>query len=368
MDLNKIEEYIALLQWGKRFAILNDGRVFIFRSPNIEEINYANFIYSQSYNRYKKQGMLTVDELLNLARRNDEWDDSDDNYYNRFDDLVKTIKEQSNSEDRLKRANELREEIVDRYNSITSCSIEQIAIEDKIKYLIKCVTEKENGGPLWKTDADFNNETNQALLYQLIGAYLKNEINESIIRKIARSAQWRIRWNVGKENIQSLLGVHIHDLNDQQLSLLYWSQIYDSAYNSMEPPSDEIVEDDDKFDKWLKEKNDEDKRERKNKSFDKQTKKKRGFYDREGKWHNMGKDPMSHKEVGVVLDGEYDDDGYFRPYTMEEKRQKLEEIYGRNSPRVRQMLAYEQNKVNKSGGSLREEQLRKGNSRKIFGK
>jgi len=371
-----LEEHIMSILWGKHIISLRDGRTFCFRSPTIAEKNHSDFIYHSSFKLYKAASILTNKELIKLAVQCDEWTEIDQNYYDNFDDLMELANSQlmgasRNKQKQIKKqiiqAKRKRREVVDQYNAITCNSAEQQAMEDKIKYYIQHLTENMDGMPVWKTSEDFDTCRDYKFIMELIGKYfeiLQNSVTTKTIREVARSSAWRIRWNIGKKNVYTLFGADIRDFNDNQLELLYWSQVYDSVYNSMEPPPNSVVEDDVKLDAWLKEKNKEDNAKRVNSSMEKN--KKRGFYDKSGNFHSMGKQVHEHKEIGVFLDGYYDDDtGYFIAYTEEERKTKLEEIYGRNDPNTRRILAAEKQAID-SKTALREEQLRKGRNRMLL--
>lgn len=372
-----IEEYIMSILWGKHIISLCDNnRTLCFRSPTIAEKNHADFIYQSSLKLYKAAGILTNEQLLKVATNQNEWTEIDNNYYKNFDSLMDLANEQlvgasKSQQKRLKRqikqAKKKRLDVVDRYYSITCNSVEQQAMEDKVKYYIQNLTENMDGTPIWQTMEEFQDCMDHTFIAELVTHYfevVQKFLSTKIIRQIARSSAWRIRWNIGKKNVYTLFGADIRDLNDNQLELLYWSQVYDNVFDSAEPPSESIVEDDDKLDAWLKEKHKEHTAKRVNRSMEK--KGKRGFYDKSGEFHSMGKQVHEHKEIGVCLDGYFDEEtGYFIHYTKEEKMAKLDEIYGRNDPSTRSILASEQRAI-EGKSVVREEHLRKGRNRLLL--
>jgi hypothetical protein len=378
MDSREIEKYIVDIMSGERIITLANGNIFIFRNPTLFEKTHAHYIYEQSLKDYKSQGMQSSEDLINIAKESNEWTDVDSSYMDKFDEIIDFAKKQIDQaigvgqkkriEKQISKAKDKRKIIASRYHYLTSHGIEQQAIEDKIRMMIRHVTERIDRTPLWSTQNDFDNETDYGLLTELVGMYLSDDLNLEIkdIREIARSAQWRIRWGAGKDDLKTLFGVDVRDLSDIQFSLMYWSQVYDSVYMSMDCPPDNIIEDDDKLDMWLKDREKEQSQQRRNKAIDKKTGRK-GFYDEQtGKFHAHGKSVMDHKEVGYIVDGEFDENGIFRYYTLEEKRAKIAEIHEYNTPEVRRMLQSEHNRV-KDGQQIREEKLRQGRSRHIIG-
>lgn len=87
-------------------------------------------------------------------------------------------------------------------------------------------------------------------LFSLMSKYTQCMLNESEIRQIAKSAEWKSIWSVSKVG-QQLFSNRLSDLTNEQISLISWSKLYDSIQESIEKPSEEIIEDDIAFDGWL---------------------------------------------------------------------------------------------------------------------
>jgi hypothetical protein len=61
---------------------------------------------------------------------------------------------------------------------------------------------------------------------------------------------WRAIWSVSKDP-QAIFGATLSCLNDNQLSLLYWSKLYDSVSESMDAPASCVMKDPIAVDGWL---------------------------------------------------------------------------------------------------------------------
>lgn len=69
----------------------------------------------------------------------------------------------------------------------------------------------------------------------------------SEVRSIAKSIEWKNRWYSSKlETFDNDLS----SLTEMQLAVISWSTFYDGVYQSMDKPSDEIIEDDIALDGW----------------------------------------------------------------------------------------------------------------------
>lgn len=97
-----------------------------------------------------------------------------------------------------------------------------------------------------------------AFMYQGDLAYLKfssqvlftkyNAVTNKIsseLRNIAKSNEWKNRWLTLKDRV-----FQNNDLSDLQIGLLSWSNYYDNVYQSMDKPSDDIINDDIALDGW----------------------------------------------------------------------------------------------------------------------
>ena len=75
-------------------------------------------------------------------------------------------------------------------------------------------------------------------------------ISEDVIRDLYFDHTWRMVWGVSKDAM-SIFGIHMNHLNENQLSLLYWSKLYDNISESSEAPSSASMKDPLAVDGWL---------------------------------------------------------------------------------------------------------------------
>jgi hypothetical protein len=76
----------------------------------------------------------------------------------------------------------------------------------------------------------------------------KIEPTDKEIREISRTQPWRTTWSLGKPNPFSRSPIN---LMEYQQSLLVYSNMYDNIRESMDSPSDTIINDDDCCDGWI---------------------------------------------------------------------------------------------------------------------
>jgi hypothetical protein len=77
--------------------------------------------------------------------------------------------------------------------------------------------------------------------------YYRNLLSTNVMRELARTTPWVNMWPALKLN-SSIFGVTF--LSFEQYSLISWSLFYDSVRESMDCPSQEVIDDDDMLDGW----------------------------------------------------------------------------------------------------------------------
>ena len=146
--------------------------------------------------------------------------------------------------------NNLADKLVNK-RQLFGAAAEDYAEESKSAALVFCSTYTDRDEKYWPSYKDFLNESDNILIGNIVEEINKaSTLETKQIREIARAPGWRFRWNAGKTH-GGLFERRLLDLDANQQSLVYWSQVYDSVYESYERPDDEIINDDEKLDKWF---------------------------------------------------------------------------------------------------------------------
>ena len=399
MDKEKdVTELLDAIIWGRRIVEVLDGQsrllTFVLRPLTLEERNMGNYVYKQALKQGEEDGVLTRQALIKEAIQHGLWKNSyvetalllEKESEKLSEQLV--IEEKANEKRRspttkLTRLRRRFKHVVstlkklqdDRSQYIDLPSVEHRAEIERGSYCLRCATlsfpEMEQ---VWPSLEKLENETDTRLVAFLMRAYYNGSIaDEPMIRRVARSGFWRCKWMGSKKNrgVKTLFGREMYDLTLDQFSLVYWSQIYDSAYESMDSPSDEVIDDDKLFDRWLKEQDNKRKQEQKKSLFNK-------------KVSHLVKDAQ---EIGLNVQGEfcetctcgikeqaeergYDKRGHahdpscsygvYLYYNKDKKQTKVKEIQSANPERTRRVLANEQKRLSKMGIDGMEEQYLRG--------
>ena len=391
-----VTELLDAIVWAHRIVEVEE-KAFVFRPLTLEERNMSNFIYTQEMEKLRTRNMLTREELKRRAMKEGLWK----KVYDRDAGLLREAlaallrdrkleieatkhrKNESSTLIRLDRkimaaSTTLREIERLHMTHIELPSAEYHAEGERGLYCLHCAAMTfPDMEKMWPTRGDLDEFTDTGLVASLMNQYYAATIaEESEIRLVARSGIWRSKWMGSKKNrgVKTLFNREMYDLTVDQFRLVYWSQIYDSAFESMESPSDEVLEDDVLFDRWLDDQNTKRKQERKKTEFDK-------------KVSHLTKDGQ---EVALSVNGFYSDDcncglreakkdggkeklaavhppscpyGIFMYYNTETIDKKVEEVQSANPQNIRQLLGKEQGRLAKASGDLVQEQDLRGNDR-----
>lgn len=377
---------------GGNLITINDELYFL-KYPGALDRNAGQLIYEKELAFQKTRGRKTRKELESTAIKLGAWKPE---FYEAKKFFAEEKSRLQKEKEQLELANKGRQT---PSSKLVKCCNNLIFVENKIrhynslfnKYIevpsAEYSAEKERAiyiiytsahhfpsmKRVWCAYDEILNDENRNLVIEMINEFFKiDPLGQAIIRQIARSSMWRSRWNFSKSS-ESLFLRSAADLTIDQYHLIYWSQIYDAAYESMEPPGDDIVEDDKKFDEWLEEQAKKRQQKQSHKSFE----------------QKLSDKAKNADEVGVVVQGYYVKDcicnmskedkkllkrhnsecnyGKFVYYNDNERQKLINKVQESNPAHVRSILAQEHNKLAKHDGMIDEQVLRKGNKRTLMG-
>ena len=231
----------------------------------IEDEFEANQVYMDTFNCAVEDEIKTFDEMHEWAKDKGLWTEEDDEREKGFEkDLDKLrieIFKARNNESRREtirkyiRAGEKQElEHLSKKYLYQENTCEGLAMVDKSCELIRLCTYF--GEQLF----DFG-----SLDIKIIWGVINNQsCKENQLREMARSEPWKTIWVLRSSGGFNLFNNHGRELTTEQKNLLVWSKMYDNIQESMDCPSDDVIEDDDMLDGWFlvqKQKRDKDKAE-----------------------------------------------------------------------------------------------------------
>lgn len=350
---HEVDKHIDKIGWGKKYVRVKNKRLedvyLIIKTPDLRDRNWINFIYDDSIKQAREAGVISEDELKKELELRGIWTPTQEEQIDflkvKLEEMDKTLTDCNEGSREWKRFNKSRgalqkkldELVAERQERFSVCA-ERWAEVNRMYALVFCSALNTEEKRLWPTWKDFEAETDFDLITNITLEINNNRfISEKDLRQIARSPQWRFKWN-GSKSCGALFGRPLIELDLEQQALVYWSQVYDSAYEAYERPSDDIINDDEKLDKWFEEQS------KKRKEKDKKKKD-------EGPL-GLSKRVSRHGEVFVVVGEE------IRPTNGEViKAKTIQEVAELNSPSIQSWKNRQMEKV-KEKGVIKEKELR----------
>jgi len=261
-----LENYMYKIFSGKDYVYINDDVTVVFKHPSIDINLRALQVYDKVYNQAINFGLLSANNLESLLDQRNIITEEDTKLLIKLENkleaqnilLSKTVKVRAN-QDRIKKViSKLNLQIYQikiKKTSKMMLSANVKAEEDKLLFLCAKCTYNEEGKFFWKTYKNMLEETELALRDKILFKFIKfyRGMDSFIIRKIARSSLWRIRYISSQKTSDQLFGVPAIEYTVDMLSLAYWSNFYQSIYEMMpdERPSELVIEDDEALDIFM---------------------------------------------------------------------------------------------------------------------
>ena len=247
MDSKQKEFYILSIRSG----MFLEGSVKIL-PYKLETLIESHHVYTAAYDEALEDGLMTYADIQGYMKDNGLWTQDDEDqlkhYKNKIDDKklkmynARTKKPFLEKERRALRILEaLYVQHASKEAALHYQSCEAIADTSRLEFLLRkhCLYKNK---PI-SSELDSN---------VLIRAYNKSQYSDTIIRELARTEPWRSLWvSSRKVNFKLLFNKDDEDININQRSLILWSNTYDNIQEAYEPPSEDVIEDDDLLDGWF---------------------------------------------------------------------------------------------------------------------
>jgi CRISPR/Cas system-associated endoribonuclease Cas2 len=272
----EIDKYLEQVFAGTKIVDIGSD-IVVFKFPDILTRMKARRIYEYEYQHSLEEGLLSTEAMKKLVESRHLITDEERNQVSSLKSkldgqkvlLAKSTKVKAN-QDRIKKIiYDLEDQIrIIEYKerSKLSMTAENKAEEGRIYYLCWASTFNFYTDKLHWPDYDlFLHERDIEFRIRITSEFILfySGIPTSIIRFIARSSLWRIRYVTSIKTAEPLFGVPTSEYTNDMLNLAYWSHYYQNVYEMLpdsQPPED-IIDDDDALDAYLKDYYDEQKRE-----------------------------------------------------------------------------------------------------------
>ena len=272
MDNTRLEQILNEIITDRRYLEVcdkNDNEILLAtRSLTPAESNFASYLSRQKLREAKKAGLYTEAETLKDCTNKGLWNEKKEKQIKLFELEISQMKKQIDPEngvfrnnkgkkhkthmDIIKKRKEREALIAERETLLSMTAEAHVRSARNNYYLSRCITTADTNVQLWPTVADFEAATDAVLIASIIkGLNEYSPPTQAEIRALARSPSWSVIWRTAEKGLDALFDKPSTSYSSDQINLVYWSLVYDSAYESMDRPSDKILDDDEAFDKWL---------------------------------------------------------------------------------------------------------------------
>lgn len=266
---DEVESVITKISSGKAYVYIEDNLSFVEVTQPCNELKQrADIIYNNSYNEAIESGLLPLKDFIELLKSRGVITDKDqvdlDKLRSKLEAqnvlLSKTVKVRANQTRIKNTIYDLQSQIdnlIYKKQSKLVMSAESKADEYKTQFMCFNCARSLDSQELWSSFKDYMSDQNFEVKNKIINAFIEltNGTKVEVVRFIARSTLWRIRYNTSMKTSEQLFGVPTTQYTSDQLNLTYWSNFYDNVYSMMpdDRPSDAIIEDDKLLDTFMDE-------------------------------------------------------------------------------------------------------------------
>ena len=272
LSYEELDGYIQQICTGTKIVHVDNqkgkGVPLLFSYPTPLTTRTADLVYTQSMEKAKDSGLPSLQEMEDILRARGIFTQEDEDKIDKLNSrikgqeaiLSKTVKVPARRnriyENIQNFENEIQEITLKKEASL-SLSRERKASETKFLYLTSVgVLDPYSEDKFWENQERFDAEADFIFRKRVFLEYIvfAHGLRSNVIRYIARSNLWRIRYVTALKTSDTLFGSSIKDYNVDQLTLLYWSHFYQSVYEMMstDRPPDTIIEDDQALDAYMK--------------------------------------------------------------------------------------------------------------------
>jgi hypothetical protein len=233
---------------GRQVFKLPNGKEFLYLYPTLEQIAQAEEYKADLEEELKFSGFLTDAQTLSYLISLGVWDNLAEQMLEKLEHQIEDAKvamykygRNKDTEKRLKKARKSYNDLWRKRHALDANTKEGFVQSMGNQRLLMACTFLSGKSileldiPAW----EFN-------LY--LNEYNKYSLDMRDIRIISKNDPWASIWSIGKEEAFKKPAV---ELSDEQRILINVSRMYDNAYQYHEPPPQDVIDDDDRFDGWL---------------------------------------------------------------------------------------------------------------------
>lgn len=237
---------VRLLSGCSRFRYKK--HIFLFYPPTLDLLSRAEFYWQELFDEVKFNGWPTMSTINNVRIELGIWSDKEEEQLIFAEKQVDEIKQKMYinymadldiSRDRFL-LNKIKNQyyiLLNKKHSIDYTTVEGYADSVKNELVLReCISFEEDFIPTSRQWSD------------ILSIVKNSALTHTEYRCVARSNLWHSYWYNGSSKI---FLQKPHEMNYEQRNICSISRMYDNAKKASDPPSEDIINDDDLFDGWL---------------------------------------------------------------------------------------------------------------------
>jgi hypothetical protein len=251
LPYSRREYFISKIRYGVCVIKINGLTLKVFE-PTIEEACELNDIYWEAYDNCLSEGIKTQDEMMEWMVEKFLWSSEDDEKLVKLEQDMErfrveifnagfNLKLKQTMRAYLRAAEKATQDLNSKKNMYYSNTCEGIASSEKTLAFIKKCT--------YLNGANF--DFSAVSINTVLSSYYSSVYSQSLLRYLARNDPWVSIWRNKEFGAGVLFNNHDREFSVNQNNLLVWSKIYDNVHESIDAPSEEVINDDDALDGWF---------------------------------------------------------------------------------------------------------------------
>tara|TARA_B100000519_G_C14257018_1_gene445532 strand:- start:3234 stop:4268 length:1035 start_codon:yes stop_codon:yes gene_type:complete len=252
MEFYERDFFVSRLLAG--YVKLDFKKLKLYVHPPTPEVNYeSQEIFMEAYEEAFMSGVFTRQEMRNYMLQNGLWSkaeekekekvkkEAEDLKIQLYKNFINPVKKKA-IRSLIREAEQKLLNLAIKESTYNHTDCEGLATYARLNWLTQNTTKNLDGSLYSFNEIDVSS---------VLKRYQAELLDDLEAREIARTEPWRNNWNSSKYtnglfNVSSPI-----QLNQEQKSVLAYSQMYDNISESHESPVDDIIQDDDALDGWL---------------------------------------------------------------------------------------------------------------------
>jgi len=244
-------EYFVSRARSGVFFLDYSGRKLKLVSPTLEEEYLANEIFRKAYDSAEADGVMSEEEIDIWQREKGLWTQEKDQTLDNLKEDLEKLKIKcyeyradkamlSQAKIYLRTAERALADITAEKHELFARTREGFALQEKSYYIFSMCC----------FDGDKRVDLEQVDVNSLFFSFNKMWLSETQLRDLVKHDPWKLCW-IMKDQAPLFSNEINRTLTQDQKGLVLWSNMYDNISEAVDPPSEEVIADDDMLDGWL---------------------------------------------------------------------------------------------------------------------